>query len=65
MKKGMPVEHSLKEQASKLEFDVLVLYQLIHQFLYDIGSSVMVETGHGYRRQIGHVSASIMTVHVD
>ena len=58
-------QHSLKEQASKLEFDVFVVDQLIHQILDDVGSAMMLETGHGYRREIGHMSASVLAVHVD
>lgn len=34
-------QHSLKEQASKLEFDVFVVDQLIHQVLYDVGTTMM------------------------
>ena len=40
------------------------MYQLIHQFLNDV-TPMMVETGHGYRREIGHMGASVMAVHID
>lgn len=58
-------QHSLKEQASKLEFDVFVVDQLIHQVLYDVGTTMMLETCHCYFRQIRHVSAAVLSIHVN